>query len=189
MTPLQTIILVAVVVAVVVLAGFAWAAYRRRELRKRFGPEYDRVIADTNNRAAAERELRDRERRYASLALRPLLPQSQQRYAAAWSDVQARFIDSPHQAVDAADDLVTQLVAECGYPTSDFDDQLATLSVEHATTLGHYRDAHEISLRNQRGEATTEELRQALVHHRALFTELLGQDPVRVGDPDHKESR
>jgi hypothetical protein len=93
-------------------------------------------------------------------------------------------VDNPEQAVTTADDLVTRLIAERGYPTGDYDDQLANLSVEHARTLGHYRDAHEISRRNQSGEATTEDLRQALVHYRALFADLLGEEPVAASDTD-----
>jgi hypothetical protein len=179
-----------VIVAVVALVAFAVMGRRRRGLRERFGPEYDRVLADQDSRADAERELRERERRHAELELRPLRAESRQRYAAAWSDVQARFIDSPNQVVAEADDLVTELIAECGYPTSDFDDRLATLSVEHAMTLGHYRDAHEISLRNARGEVSTEELRLALVHYRTLFADLLGEDPVHAGNPSpRQESR
>jgi hypothetical protein len=94
--------------------------------------------------------------------------------------VQIQFVDNPERAVTTADDLVTRLIGERGYPTGDYDDQVANLSVEHARTLGHYRDAHEISLRNQRNEASTEDLRQALVHYRALFADLLGTEPVRT---------
>jgi hypothetical protein len=94
--------------------------------------------------------------------------------------VQIQFVDNPEHAVNTADDLVTRLIGERGYPTGDYDDRLANLSVEHARTLGHYRDAHDISLRNQRGEASTEDLRQALVHYRALFADLLGTEPVRT---------
>jgi hypothetical protein len=92
--------------------------------------------------------------------------------------VQIQFVDNPEQAVGTADELVTRLIAERGYPTGDYDDQLANLSVDHARTLGHYRDAHEISTRSRNGEASTEDLRQALVHYRALFADLLGENPV-----------
>ena len=92
--------------------------------------------------------------------------------------MQIQFVDNPAEAVATADELATRLIAERGYPTGDYDDQLANLSVEHARTLGHYRDAHEISRRNKRGEASTEDLRQALVHYRALFADLLGENPV-----------
>jgi hypothetical protein len=177
MTSTQITILV-VVLVVVALAALGWFLWRRQALRRRFGPEYDRVVAERDNRQDAERELRERERRHAELELRPLSAESRATYAAAWEEVQARFVDSPADAVTAGDELVTRLVAERGYPTGDYDEQVAHLSVEHAQTLGHYRDAHEIHLRNQRGEASTEELRQALVHYRALFADVLGDDPL-----------
>ena len=93
--------------------------------------------------------------------------------------MQIQFVDAPETAVSTADELTTRLIAERGYPTGDYDDQLATLSVQHARTLEHYRDAHAISERSKGGEASTEDLRQALVHYRALFADLLGENPVR----------
>ncbi|HEX6498865.1 MAG TPA: hypothetical protein VF054_07505 [Micromonosporaceae bacterium] len=179
MSSTQIIVLVLVIIVVVGLAVYGLVAARRRALRQRFGPEYDRVVAERDDRSAAERELRERERRHAELDIRPLSDESRARYAQAWQDVQAQFVDAPGEAVGAADDLVTRLIAERGYPTDNYDEQTAQLSVEHARTLGHYRDAHEINLRHQRGEAETEDLRQALVHYRALFAELLGDDPVK----------
>nr|MDT0658377.1 hypothetical protein [Micromonospora sp. DSM 115978] len=179
MSPTQLVITVLVLAVVVAVAAFAWVSARRRALRSRFGPEYDRVVAEQDSRSAAERELRERERRHAELTLTPLTDESRHRYASAWEEIQARFVDSPAEAVGSADDLVTRLIAERGYPTDSHEDQLAHLSVEHARTLTHYRDAHEIHLRNERGEASTEQLRQAVVHYRALFAELLGEDPVR----------
>ena len=172
------IILVIAAVVVVALVVAAVTASRRRALRERFGPEYDRVVADKDSKRAAERELRDRERRHAELELKPLSPESKARYAEEWTRVQAQFVDAPEDAVRAGDALVTRLLGEIGYPTDNYDDQLATLSVEHATTLGHYRDAHDIFLRADQGEASTEQLRQALVHYRALFAELIGDEPV-----------
>jgi hypothetical protein len=191
MTSTQIIILV-VILIVIGLAAAAWYLTRRRALRQRFGPEYDRMIAERDNRQEVERELRERERRHAELELRPLSAESRATYAAAWEEVQVRFVDSPDDAVRAGDELVTRLIAERGYPTGDYDEQLAHLSVEHARTLGHYRDAHEIHLRNERGEATTEEQRQALVHYRELFADLLGDDPIRRPEPKpetHPEPR
>jgi hypothetical protein len=169
-------VLLLVVGAVLVAVGLI--ASRRRALRQRFGPEYDRVVESTEDRRAAERELRDRERRHADLELRPLDPASRERYSTSWEEIQVRFVDAPDRAVGEADELVTRLIAERGYPTGDYDDQLAHLSVEHARTLDHYRKAHEINERNARGEATTEQLRQALVHYRALFGDLLGSEPL-----------
>ena len=173
------IIMIAVVLVVVALAVGGWlAARRRRALQYRFGAEYDRAVAQRPSRAAAEQELRGRERKHAELQLHALAPQAQARYTAEWVDVQARFVDSPTAAVYAADALLTRLVSEIGYPTGSHDERLTLLSVDHAGTLGHYRAAHEISLSNARGEASTEQLRQALVHFRALVADLLGEQPV-----------
>ncbi|MEH1056338.1 hypothetical protein V6U89_14115 [Micromonospora sp. CPCC 206171] len=186
MSPTQVIVVVLVVLVVVALVAAAVLAGRRRALKRRFGPEYDRVVAEQDSRGAAERELRDRERRHAELELTPLDPGSRARYAAAWEELQVRFVDSPGETVGDADELVSRLIAERGYPTGDFSDQIAHLSVDHARTLTHYRDAHEIRVRNERGEASTEELRQAVVHYRALFADLLGEEPVGHRPPEQR---
>jgi hypothetical protein len=182
MSSMQIAIVVIVVVVVLFLVvGFVFLS-RRRALRARFGPEYDRVVSAQDGRGAGERELRDRERRHTELDLRALDPASRERYAAAWEEIQVRFIDAPDQAVGKADVLVTELMAERGYPTGEFDQQVADLSVEHAHLLDQYRAAHDIHQANERGEATTEQLRQALVHYRALVADLLGTEPVRHTD-------
>ncbi|MFG1715571.1 hypothetical protein [Micromonospora sp. NPDC049203] len=192
MSSTQVVVIVIVIAVIAALVAVAVVASRRRALRERFGPEYDRAVAEQDSRSAAERELRERERRHAELELTPLSPESRARYAAAWEELQVRFVDSPAETVGEADELVSRLIAERGYPTGDFSDQIAHLSVEHARTLTHYRDAHEIRQRNERGEAGTEDLRQALVHYRALFADLLGEDPVPTSTqqpeqrhPDH----
>jgi FtsZ-interacting cell division protein ZipA len=174
-----TIVLIIIVLVIVAAILFAVRASRRKQLQKTFGPEYDRVVADADSRTEAERELRDREKRHAELELKPLSAESKAKYSAAWEEVQIQFVDAPETAVSTADELTTRLIAERGYPTGDYDDQLATLSVGHARTLEHYRDAHAISERSRSGEASTEDLRQALVHYRALFADLLGENPVR----------
>ncbi|SCL39224.1 hypothetical protein GA0070624_6492 [Micromonospora rhizosphaerae] len=186
MSPTQVIVTVIVVLVLAALVAVAVVASRRRSLKQRFGPEYDRVVAEQDSRSAAERELRERERRHAALEINPLTPESRARYAAAWEELQVRFVDSPAETVGEADELVSRLIAERGYPTGDFSDQVAHLSVEHARTLTHYRDAHDIRLRNERGETSTEELRQALVHYRALFADLLGGDPVGHQPPEQR---
>jgi hypothetical protein len=174
-----TIVLIIVLLVIVAAILLAVRASRRKQLQKTFGPEYDRVVADADSRTEAERELRDREKRHAELELKPLSAESKARYSVAWEEVQIQFVDAPETAVTTADELTTRLIAERGYPTGDYDDQLASLSVEHARPLEHYRDAHAISERNKNGEASTEDLRQALVHYRALFADLLGENPVR----------
>ena len=174
-----TIVLIIVVLVIVAAILLAVRAGRRKKLQQTFGPEYDRVVADADSRTDAERELREREKRHAELELKPLSAESKAKYSVAWEEVQIQFVDAPETAVSTADELTTRLIAERGYPTGDYDDQLATLSVEHARTLEHYRDAHAISERSKNGQADTEDLRQALVHYRALFADLLGENPVR----------
>jgi hypothetical protein len=171
------VLLLIVVVAAGVLVGMAM---RRRELQRRFGPEYDRTVEESESRLAADRELINREKRHGQLALREIEPAARQRYAEQWRAVQAQFIDDPAGAVVAGDELVTRLVSDRGYPTEDYDEQLSVLSVEHARTLGSYRDAHGIYLKSQDGEATTEDLRQALVHYRAIFADILGEQPSDI---------
>ena len=188
MKPTQIVILVIAIVVILVLIVVGLIVSRRRALRQKFGPEYDRVVAERDNRSAAERELRERERKHAELELRPLSEKSRMEYAKQWAAVQARFVDAPEETVREGDTLVTRLVGEIGYPTDNYDERLATLSVEHSRTLGHYRDAHEIFLRTERGEASTEQLRQALVHYRALFAELLGDDPLAAATAQHRRT-
>jgi hypothetical protein len=171
----QILILVLVIIVVVALVVGGWYLLRRRSLRERFGPEYDRVVADSASRTVAERELRDRERRHAQLELVELSPQARAEYTRQWEELQIRFVDAPEEAVNDADDLVTRLISDRGYPTGDYDEQVAQLSVEHAATLASYREAHDISLLNRRGEADTEKLRMAVVHYRALVAELLSE--------------
>jgi hypothetical protein len=178
MSATATIVLIIVILLVLAAVAFGVQAMRRRRLQQTFGPEYDRVVADTGNRTEAERELVERTKRHAQLELKPLSAETRAKYSAAWEEVQIRFVDSPKEAVETADELVTHLITERGYPTGDYDERLANLSVEHAATLEHYRNAHEISSRSKNDEAGTEDLRQALVHYRALFADLLGEDPV-----------
>jgi len=180
MSPTVVIILIIVVLVIIAAIVYGVQVSRRKKLQSTFGPEYDRVVADTGSRSEGEKELREREKRHADLELKPLSAESKAKYSTAWEEVQIDFVDDPGQAVTTADELVTKLIAERGYPTSDYEDQLADLSVEHAQTLGHYRDAHAISELSKNDEASTEDLRQALVHYRALFADLLGTDPLKT---------
>jgi len=177
------VITIVVVVAVLVIAAASWSAARRRRLQQRFGPEYDPSVAEQPNRSAAEHVLRAREQRRAELDIKPLSAHRQQHYLAEWQRVQAAFVEDPSGATIAADVLVTQVMIDRGYPTSNYDEQIETLSVDQARTIDHYRQAHEISQADLRGEASTEQLRQALVHYRALAHDLLGTDDAgRDGD-------
>lgn len=169
-------IVLTVIVVIVVVAGIgfaAWAQVRRHRLRERFGPEYDRTVERNKNTREAERELVAREQRHAKLNIRPLTPEARERYRGEWGTVQERFVDVPAQAVTEADRLVLVVMDERGYPTEGYEQQVDDLSVEHGTTVERYRAAHEISGRAETDEASTEDLRQAMVHYRALFQELL----------------
>jgi hypothetical protein len=173
------IILVFAVIIVLVAAGLAlWYYLRSQALRRKFGPEFERLASERESAHAAERELRERERRHAELKLKELSAESRQWYSEQWQQLQARFVESPDEAVGQADELITRLIKERGYPVNDFDEQVDMLSVEHAKTIGDYRTAHDIAQRHAQGKADTEELRQAVVHYRQLMADLLGQDPV-----------
>ncbi|MFD7779035.1 hypothetical protein [Streptomyces sp. NPDC059753] len=167
-------IIIAVVVVLALLAVAGSLLVRRRRLRERFGPEYERTIEGSDSRRAGESELRAREKHHDSLDIKPLDSGTRDRYSRDWSNVQQEFVDRPEDAVHDADHLVTSLMRERGYPTEDFDQQLKDLSVEHGRTLEHYRAAHQIDARStEQHTATTEQLRGAMVHYRALFDELL----------------
>ncbi|WP_336209530.1 hypothetical protein [Nonomuraea sp. LPB2021202275-12-8] len=182
---MSTMTWTAVAMAVVLIAaiGFVVVRRRRQHLRRRFGPEYEHALNQRDSRGEAEQELRAREKRFATLDITPLTPESRQSYAGQWTRLQQRFVDAPGAAVTEADELVTAAMAERGYPTGGFRQQLADLSVVHGRTLHHYRQAHEISGRATSGEASTEDLRQAMVHYRALFEELLDDGDERHPQP------
>ena len=169
------IVAIIVVVVVVLLVIGAMSAARRRKLQQRFGPEYDRVVGETNSQRKAAAELAERERRVRNLDIHPLDETARAKYAGEWSAIQERFVDQPEQAAAQAGMLVTSVMKDRGYPTENYDQILADLSVEHANTLDHYRQAHQISLQAEEGTASTENLRLAMLHYRALFGDLLGQ--------------
>jgi hypothetical protein len=178
MSPAQTLFTVLIIVVVLVaLVVVGTVMFRRRRLQARFGPEYERVVAEHEDRSAAERELRDRERRHDALELRALDGAARRRFTERWQQVQAQFVDDPAQAVTAGDALFGEIVAARGYP-AEGDERLDALSVEHARPLGHYRDAHEIFLRSRDGRASTEDLRQALVHYREIIADLVGSESI-----------
>jgi hypothetical protein len=169
-------IVIAVAAAIVILLAVfaAVRAGRTRRLREGFGPEYDRTLESTGDRSAAEQELQERRERREELDIRELSPAARERYLEEWRTVQVRFVDDPGGSVGDADRLVQDVMGERGYPTDDFDQRAADVSVDHPHVVEHYRAAHAVWAANERGEATTEELRQSLVHYRALFDELLG---------------
>jgi hypothetical protein len=168
------IIIVAIIVVVAIIAGVMYDQ-RRRRLQQRFGPEYDRMVEEKGSRTKAEAELANRQRRVAGLDIRPLDPAARARYAANWAAVQEQFVDSPQEAVMAAQRLVMTVMQERGYPTEGGDQMVADLSVDHASVLDHYRAAYDINQRAADNQASTEDLRQAMIHYRALFQDLLGE--------------
>lgn len=164
----------AVVVLLLVVAGLLLTRKRRSErLHGRFGPEYERTVGAMGSRGKAEAELLARQKRVEKLQIVPLPPQEAERFRGAWERLQARFVDNPQAVLAEADLLVRDLMARRGYPMGDFDSRAADISVDHPVVVERYRAAHAIALRDRDGKADTEALRQAVVHYRALFAELL----------------
>jgi hypothetical protein len=171
-------------IVVLLLVGVAVLLLQRQRsqhLRQRFGPEYERSVAQLGDERQAEAELRGREKRVERLEIRQLAPAERDRFATAWQQVQARFVDGPQAAIGEADGLIVQVMQAQGYPVGDFDERAADVSVDHPTVVSNYRAGHLIAMRNQSGKASTEDLRQAMVHYRSLFTELVG--PYPTGEP------
>jgi hypothetical protein len=177
-----------VLIAVVLVAAVAWFALSRRrseQLRHRFGPEYDRTIRSEGTVRKAEAELEARAKRVDALHIRPLPPSDATRFDAAWRAVQARFVDDPRGAVTEADRLVGEVMTARGYPVGDFEQRVADISVDHADVVVNYRAAREIAAQHAQGKATTEDLRQAMVHYRALFRDLLDIKDESVHAHEH----
>jgi hypothetical protein len=170
------IAIVVVVVLLALLAFFAGRQRRSRQLKDTFGPEYERTVSQAGDRRAAEAELLERAERRQKLDIIPLEPEARTRYIEAWRNTQARFVDEPAEATREADRLITSVMRDRGYPVDDFEQRAADISVDHPQVVDDYRAAHAIAARNDRSEATTEDLRQALVHYRSLFEELLGDE-------------
>jgi hypothetical protein len=177
-------------VLVVVLVGVAvagWMYLRKRrsqQLRNRFGPEYDRVVEESGDPRRAETELERREKRLERLHIRSLSANDLRRFTEAWRSIQAQFVDDPKGAVREADRLVGEVMQARGYPVADFEQRAADISVDHPHLVENYRAAYDIATRDKRGEASTEDLRQALVYYRGLFEELL-----EVREPALREVR
>ena len=169
----RIVIGVLVALAVVVIAFVLAQKRRSDELHSKFGPEYERLARIHGDTRRAESELGDRIDRVKHLHIKPLDEEHRHRFADAWRADQARFVDDPNSAVVEADRLVTDLMQFRGYPVGDFEQRAADISVDHPQVVANHRAAHEIALRNERGEADTEALRTAMVHYRALFEDLL----------------
>jgi hypothetical protein len=182
---MDEVAIVAVVVGVLVLALLGWYVWQRQRteaLRSRYGPEYERTVTEVGDKRRAESELENRQERVERLDIRPLSAEQRSGYMQVWRAVQTQFVDDPNGTVTDADRLVEHVLRTRGYPISDFDQRAADLSVHHLRVVDNYRAARDIAHRHRRGEATTEDLRQAMVHYRGLFEDLLE-------DREHEERK
>jgi hypothetical protein len=164
---------VAIFAVAIVIAAKKTSRRNTERLKSRFGPEYQRTVLEAGDEKAAEKELAERERKRDKLDIRPLTPAALDGYVKRWRVVQTAFVDHPSSAVGEADILVTEVMRERGYPVDDFDQRAADISVDHPDLVERYRTADGIARANERGEASTEDLRHSVRHYRALFQELL----------------
>jgi len=188
----QIVALIVVVIAVALAVGigiwFAGRTKRSKTLREKFGPEYDLTMEKTGNKRATEATLGEREKRISQLDIRDLNPTERDRYHKEWTEIQANFVDEPSKSLEKANLLVTEVMMARGFPVADFEQRAADVSVLYPNVVTNYRHANVIALKNQSNEASTEELRQAMVHYRSLFDELLGTVKVDdVATEDKKE--
>jgi FtsZ-interacting cell division protein ZipA len=169
--------MIVLIIAIVAIAVAVWMYFQKEKthkLRSKFGSEYDRVVEQEHGNARrAEAVLADRQKRVSKFNLRPLNREECDRFAAEWRRVQELFVDDPRMAVSRADTLVIEALRARGYPMGDFEQRAADISVEHPQVVDNYRAAHDIAQRDQRGQATTEELRRAMQHYRNLFEHVL----------------
>jgi hypothetical protein len=170
--------IIGIIIALIVvaaIAGFAAVGLRRTQMRRQFGPEYDRLANELGSRKKAEAELTARRRRVEELGIHPLSAEQQASYAGQWTAIQERFVDSPAEAVAAADTLIWDIMRDRGYPADDRNASMEALSVYHARSLDGYRQTQDV----RTGSATTEQFREAIIRHRALFDELIGSSDGR----------
>ena len=190
----KILIPISAIVVIFVIVAVAFIVRRRRtdQLKRRFGPEYDRTVLEHGDARVAEAALAEREKRVEKFPLRALSAVDREAYLMEWSAVQRRFVDDPSAAVGSADRLVSRAMIDRGYPMTDFEQQAADISVSYPVVVQNYRAGHEIVMRHADGHATTEELRQAMIHYRTLFDELLQPaaeakvEPAKVQSIDQK---
>jgi hypothetical protein len=172
------IILAVVAVVAVIVTVLVLKTRRTQQLKSRFGPEYGRAMQETGNKARAEAKLERLEKRVHSFKLSLLSPSARAEFVAEWQKIQGRFVDDPKGALTEADQLVQKMLAVQGYPMADFEQRAADISVDHPQVVENYRAGHDIALRHAQGRASTEDMRQAMIHYRALFNELSGQPEI-----------
>jgi FtsZ-interacting cell division protein ZipA len=167
-------LIVVVVIAIAVVVGIAFLARKQRsqKLKSRFGPEYSRAVQETGSQTKAEAKLEKLQKRVERFKINPLSPADRAEFTATWQKIQARFVDDPRGALTEADQLIQRIMTNRGYPVTDFEQRAADISVDHPVVVEQYRAGHEISLRHAQGRASTEDMRQAMIHYRALFAEL-----------------
>ena len=190
-TPTE-IVLALLVLALAAAAIVLWSRNRRTaQLKSRFGPEFERTVHQVGNERKAETVLEKRQKRVASYTIKPLATDMRNHFVEKWRNVQAQFVDDPKYAVTRADDLLSEVMLARGYPMTDFDQRAEDLSVDHPEVIENYRTAHMIAVRHSRGEASTEDLRTAMIHYRALFDDLVNEpEPHGSGVRDvHKEKK
>ena len=170
------IILSVILIAAVGMAAVIFLRKRKtKKLRTRFGPEYTRAVQESGGRRQGEAGLQERQKRVEGFTIRPLAPTDRERYIASWRKVQAQFVDDPKSSITEADRLLGDVMSTRGYSVTDFEQRSADISVNHPMVVENYRAAHEIAVRHARGQASTEDLRQAMIHYRTLFDELVGE--------------
>jgi hypothetical protein len=173
-----TIILVAVAILIILgLLAMAFTRFQRsRRLRERFGPEYERIVGETGDRRKAESELEARLAHVESLNIRPLSAEEVNRFSLEWQSTQTEFVDAPLASVQKADRLIREVMRAKGYPVDDFEQRAADISVDYPDLVTDYRGLHLIAKKEQDEHVSTEEMRQAMVHGRALFENLVTKD-------------
>jgi hypothetical protein len=189
MTNNDWLIVACVVIAVLIIAVIVLTRRQQatKRLKSRFGSEYERTLDELGGQRKAEAELHQREQRVEKLELKPLEPDERSRFTDRWRRIQSAFVDDPGTALTDADRLVGEVMTARGYPSADFEERSADVSVDHAEVIDSYRKAHAIALRNQKGEAGTEDLRQAMVAYRTLFDELVGAPANDVASDHQRE--
>ena len=175
----NTLLMIGIAVVVVLAVAFVvWRSQQSKGLKSRFGPEYDRTVEEAGGKRKAEAQLHTLEKRVEGFSVHPLTAGEATRFSAAWTSIQSEFVDNPKMAVGHADTLLGEVMSARGYPVTDFDQRSADLSVDHPVVVQNYRTAHDIAVRHERGDAGTEDLRQAMIHYRALFDDLVSQPPA-----------
>ena len=179
------LLVIGIAVAAILLFLFV-RKQRTGKLKRRYGEEYDRTVNTLGNQRKAEEELAAREKRVKQFEIHSLTAEQKGRFTERWRNIQGRFVDQPSQAVGEADDLVKEVMGARGYPITDFEQRAADISVHHPGVVGNYRIARDIAARNRKGQATTEDLRQAVVAYRELFVDLLEEESPKTNKKHHR---